>query len=150
MKSVLCFPPYALMARFCVPVVMNLMINAVEAMPEGGRISVKTFALSDPAAICLEISDNGPGIMEQDQQRIFDPFFTRKPEGTGLGLSICRQILERHGAYIELDSSVGKGTTFRIIIPLTQNHADGREPLLDQEEPNRLQVEERISRHGLH
>lgn len=131
-------------------VVMNLIINAIEAMPEGGKIAVKTFPLSEPSAIGLEISDNGPGIMEQDRERIFDPFFTRKPEGTGLGLSISRQILERHGAYIELDSSVGKGTTFRIIIPLTQNHADDREPAIDQEDSTRLQIEERISRHGLH
>ncbi|MGA7876512.1 MAG: ATP-binding protein, partial [Desulfoferrobacter sp.] len=97
-----------------------------------------------------EISDNGPGIMEQDQARIFDPFFTRKPDGTGLGLSISRQILERHGAYIELDSSLDRGTTFRIIFPLTQNHMDDRGGSGEEHKPGMLQVDEEISRHGLH
>ena len=131
-------------------VVMNLIINAIEAMPEGGKITVKTFPLSDDSAIGLEISDNGPGIMEQDQARIFDPFFTRKPDGTGLGLSISRQILERHGAYIELDSSLDRGTTFRIIFPLTQNHMDDRGGSGEEHKPGMLQVDEEISRHGLH
>jgi len=104
-------------------VVMNLIINAIEAMPEGGKITLKTFQLVDSSAIALEILDSGPGVLEQDKERIFDPFFTRKSEGTGLGLSISRQILERHGAYIELDNPFGEGTTFRIIFPLT--HIEG-------------------------
>jgi len=98
-------------------VIMNLMINAIEAMPEGGTLTIRTRFRDDPGAVVLEVSDTGHGILEEDRDRIFDPFFTRKSEGTGLGLSISRQILENHGAYIELDSEVGSGTTFRIIFP---------------------------------
>ena len=99
-------------------VVMNLIINAIEAMPEGGKVILQTFQLGNGSAVVLEIRDTGPGILQQDKERIFDPFFTRKPEGTGLGLSISRQILERHGAYIELDN-LSEETTFRITFPLT-------------------------------
>lgn len=99
-------------------VVMNLILNAIEAMTGGGKLSIKTEYQKAPTALVLELSDTGPGILEEDRSRIFDPFFTRKPEGTGLGLSISRQILEKHGAYIELDSTPGEGTTFRIVFPL--------------------------------
>ena len=71
----------------------------------------------EEGSIHLEVADTGQGILEEDRDRIFDPFFTRKSEGTGLGLSISRQILERHGAVIELDTEIGAGSTFRIIFP---------------------------------
>jgi signal transduction histidine kinase len=99
-------------------VVMNLLINAIEAMPEGGRLSVGIERSETPPALILWVRDTGVGILEEDKNRIFDPFFTRKPEGTGLGLSISRQILERHGAYIEVESLSGKGTVIRVIFPL--------------------------------
>ena len=98
---------------------MNLMINAIEAMPEGGTLTIRTMYQEDPAAVVLQVTDTGDGILEEDRDRIFDPFFTRKSEGTGLGLSISRQILEKHGAYIEMDTEVGAGTTFRIIFPFS-------------------------------
>ena len=69
----------------------------------------------------FEIHDSGIGILEEDKGRIFDPFFTRKPEGTGMGLSISRLIIEKHGALIELDSTPGEGTTFRLIFPVRTN-----------------------------
>ena len=100
-------------------VIMNLIINAIEAMRQGGKLTLKTFAQEEPPALVLQVSDTGPGILEEDKNRIFDPFFTRKPEGTGLGLSISRQILEKHGAYIELDSHPGEGATFRVIFLLS-------------------------------
>jgi len=100
-------------------VIMNLMINAIEAMSEGGTLTIRTMFQEDPAAVALLVTDTGDGILEEDRDRIFDPFFTRKSEGTGLGLSISRQILEKHGAYIELDTEVGGGTTFRIIFPFS-------------------------------
>jgi len=99
-------------------VIMNLVINAIEAMPEGGKLTLRTFRQEEPSALVLEVRDTGPGILEEDKERIFDPFFTRKPEGTGLGLSISRQILERHGAYIDMETATGSGTTFRVIFPL--------------------------------
>jgi two-component system, NtrC family, sensor kinase len=101
-------------------VIMNLVINAIEAMPNGGRLNIETGFQEDPPAVVLKISDTGLGIMEEDMNRIFDPFFTRKPEGTGMGLSISRQILEKHRAIIDLESAPGKGTTFRISFPLPQ------------------------------
>ncbi|MFP5213144.1 MAG: ATP-binding protein [Acidobacteriota bacterium] len=107
-------------------VVMNLIINAIEAMPEGGRLSLKTYRYDGPPDnLILELADTGPGILEEDRGRIFDPFFTRKPEGTGLGLSICRQIVEKHGAYIDMDSVPGEGTTFRIIFPVRSRVLEG-------------------------
>jgi two-component system, NtrC family, sensor kinase len=100
-------------------VIMNLVINAVEAMPEGGTLTIRTMFEEDPAAVVLQVTDTGDGILEEDRDRIFDPFFTRKSEGTGLGLSISRQILEKHGAYMEMDTEVGAGTTFRITFPFS-------------------------------
>jgi two-component system, NtrC family, sensor kinase len=100
-------------------VIMNLMINAIEAMPEGGTLTVKTRYREDPAAVLLEVTDTGEGILEEDRDRIFDPFFTRKSEGTGLGLSITRQILEKHGAHIELDTQLDVGSTFQITFPFS-------------------------------
>lgn len=100
-------------------VIMNLMINAIEAMPEGGNLLLKTDLKYDPPALMFEVADSGRGILDEDRERIFDPFFTRKPDGTGLGLSISRQILEKHGAYIEVESAPEKGTTFRIVFPLS-------------------------------
>ncbi|MGV8075477.1 MAG: ATP-binding protein [Syntrophobacteraceae bacterium] len=100
-------------------VIMNLVINAIEAMPNGGKLKIQTaLQNTDTPSIVLLVSDTGPGILEEDRDRIFDPFFTRKTEGTGLGLSISRQIIEKHGAYLELDSTPGEGTTFRITYPL--------------------------------
>jgi len=101
-------------------VAMNLMLNAIEAMPDGGELRVRTYRQRDPAGAVLEIRDTGVGILEEDENQIFDPFFTRKPDGTGLGLSISRQIMEKHGAYIELDSRVGEGSVFRMVFPLVQ------------------------------
>jgi nitrogen-specific signal transduction histidine kinase len=99
-------------------VVMNLLINAIEAMPEGGRLGVRTTQSEDPPAVVVEISDTGSGILPEDENQIFNPFFTRKSEGTGLGLSISRQIMDKHGAYLEFESRSGEGTTFRMVFPL--------------------------------
>jgi signal transduction histidine kinase len=101
-------------------VLMNLIINSIEAMPDGGKLSISTSLRKDGGQI-FEIHDSGTGILEEDKGRIFDPFFTRKPEGTGMGLSISRQIIEKHGALMEVDSVPGEGTTFRLIFPLAMN-----------------------------
>jgi two-component system, NtrC family, sensor kinase len=99
-------------------VIMNLIINAIDAMGDGGRLTLSTRLQQDPSAVLLLVSDTGPGILSADESRIFDPFFTRKPDGTGLGLSISRQILDRHGAFIEVNNASGPGCTFQVTFPL--------------------------------
>jgi len=104
-------------------VILNLIMNAKDAMPEGGRITITTRNLIPPEArigeyISISITDTGIG-MEQDLiEHIFDPFFTTKgSKGTGLGLQIVKQIIEEHGGRIEVFSELNKGTTFKIILP---------------------------------
>lgn len=106
-------------------VVMNLIINAIEAMPDGGKMSVTTGLQNDPRSLILGVSDTGAGVLAEDKERVFDPFFTRKPEGTGLGLSISRQIMEKHGAFIELDAVREGGTKFRMVFPLKPEVTSG-------------------------
>jgi signal transduction histidine kinase len=103
-------------------VVLNLLVNAAQAIPEGhaGRneIRVTTGAVSDGSAV-VEIADTGSGIQKADLERIFDPFFTTKPlgVGTGIGLAICRRIVVELGGRIEVESVVDKGTVFRLVLP---------------------------------
>jgi CheY-like chemotaxis protein len=99
-------------------VVMNLVLNAVEAVPQGqtGAVFVRTFAEGDAAApaVVLEVRDNGRGMDVETQARIFDPFFTTKFTGRGLGLAAVQGILRSSGATIEVNSAPGKGSTFRV------------------------------------
>jgi PAS domain S-box-containing protein len=97
-------------------VFVNLFINAYQAMPEGGVLTVKTENLSDEFAQ-ISISDTGCGITTESLKNIFMPFFSTKKEGTGLGLSICYNIIKNHGGTIEVDSQARKGTTFIIKLP---------------------------------
>jgi len=102
-------------------VVVNLVINAAQSMgPERGTITLSTGVEGD--TIWLEIADNGCGIAPQALQKIFDPFFTPKPvgEGTGLGLSLSYGIVKKHHGTITVSSEVGKGTTFRVVLPIRQ------------------------------
>ncbi len=99
-------------------VAINLILNAGAAMPKGGTLVVAT-ALADAQHIRIVFQDNGVGIPEEHRDRIFEPFFTTKSRGTGLGLAITRQIVEQHHGEITLESTVGKGTTVTIRLPLT-------------------------------
>jgi two-component system sensor histidine kinase AtoS len=99
-------------------VFLNIFLNAVDALPENGQIIIRTGALD--AGVKLEIEDNGCGIPEATLENIFNPFFTTKSKGTGLGLSICRRLIEQHGGTIAVESNLGKGTKFTIILPYTQ------------------------------
>jgi signal transduction histidine kinase/HAMP domain-containing protein len=96
---------------------LNIIRNAVEALSAGGSIRVSTQGCGDKAII--KISDNGPGIRENDLPLIFEPFFTRKGAGTGLGLSITQRIVEEHHGRIQVESSPAGGTTFTIELTLT-------------------------------
>jgi len=96
-------------------VVLNLLFNAVEAMPGGGSITARTFAIDNDVRI--EIRDSGPGIDAAVHARLFEPFFTTKHDGTGLGLSICRSLVHANGGTIEVESEPGRGAQFTIVLP---------------------------------
>ncbi len=102
-------------------VFMNLIINAMDVLPEKGEIRIATRVDGDGDYLVVDISDNGPGIPEHIMGQIFDPFFTTKPsgKGTGLGLSVSRGIVRKLGGYIEVKSQLGKGTTFSVLLPVT-------------------------------
>jgi PAS domain S-box-containing protein len=99
-------------------VLRNLVQNAVEAMPDGGRIRlVVALPSTTPSAVEISMSDTGVGIPAQHRDRIFDPFFTLKARGHGLGLALVRKIITAHGGQVTVRSTEGSGTTFQLIIP---------------------------------
>ena len=102
-----------------IQVVMALLINAMDAMPDDGRISLRTRNDAALGTVVIEIADQGSGIRRADLQKIFEPFYTTKPpgRGTGLGLSICYAIVSEHGGRMEVESEVGAGSVFRIVLP---------------------------------
>ncbi|MBS1143182.1 MAG: hypothetical protein H6R14_588 [Proteobacteria bacterium] len=104
-------------------VFMNLLVNAGHAIQTQGTITIRT-SLRDDDTVCVEISDTGQGIAPEHINRIFDPFFTTKPvgKGTGLGLSLSYGIVKRHSGRIEVESVVGEGTTFRLLLPVNPKH----------------------------
>jgi two-component system sensor histidine kinase HydH len=103
-------------------VALNLLTNGLQAMPQGGRLRCSTRW--QPASKCIEfrVADTGPGVAQADRPRLFEPFFTTRPEGTGLGLALCREIIVGHGGRIELESSLLKSgvpgaTVFLVELP---------------------------------
>mgnify|MGYP000365615196 CR=1 FL=1 len=99
---------------------LNLIFNAIEAMPSGGQLAIRSAGDPDRKAACIRIGDTGPGIPEDDLGHIFDPFFSTKEmgEGTGLGLSIVYGVMKNHGGEVRVDSNVGSGTEFILRFPL--------------------------------
>ena len=99
-------------------VLVNLMHNAAEAMPDGGELTLRTRSGPAPGFVAIEVQDTGSGISEENMKRIFTPFFTTKPigKGTGLGLAIIYGIVKMHQGQIKIQSEVGKGTTFTIVL----------------------------------
>ena len=119
-------------------VLLNLYLNASDAMPEGGELTIRSYNIthedmtSRPYVpkkgkyVCLEVNDTGTGMERETQQRIFEPFFTTKEmgKGTGLGLASAYGIIKGHGGYIDVASEPGQGTTFSIYLPASEKHAD--------------------------
>jgi len=108
-------------------VFINLISNAVQAMPDGGRLIIKSEVQRTPTPdlgsrtsnfVTISFTDTGCGIPEENMERLFEPLFTTKAKGIGLGLAVCKQIVEAHQGAIEVESEVGKGTTFRIKLPI--------------------------------
>jgi signal transduction histidine kinase len=108
-------------------VLENLVVNARQALPDGGHLRVRLTNVPDPGPpgrgvkagpyLELAVADDGPGIPEAIQSKVFDPFFSTKASGTGLGLSICFSVVKKHGGSIEVESRPGQGTEFRVYWP---------------------------------
>jgi len=101
-------------------VLVNLVTNAAEAMPDGGHIALRAATLPEGQGILIAVEDNGPGMDPELQERIFEPFFTTKRAGTGLGLAIAKTLVHQHGGDIEVRSQPGQGSTFMILLPGAQ------------------------------
>jgi two-component system NtrC family sensor kinase len=101
-----------------IQVFVNLIVNAVQAMEDGHKLTIDT-ASSDDAWIRISFHDTGRGITRENMEKLFTPFFTTKEEvkGVGLGLAVSHGIIERHGGTIEVESEIGKGSTFTVVLP---------------------------------
>jgi two-component system, NtrC family, sensor kinase len=110
-----------------VQVFMSLLLNAMDAMREQGTVELRTRWGEDARTVLAEVVDRGEGIRRADLPKIFEPFFTTKApgRGTGLGLSICYAIVAEHGGRIEVDSTPGEGSVFRIVLPRADERGEG-------------------------
>lgn len=107
-------------------VIVNLFLNAIEAMPEGGTLTVRTAPNGEPRGARIEVADSGKGVPPGDAERIFEPFFTTKTKGTGLGLAISRQLVQRNRGTLTLSPNPEGGSIFTIALPARQAaDADG-------------------------
>ena len=104
-------------------VFVNLLLNAVQAVPEGGTIQVKSSLNQQESSVSIEVQDNGLGIGRKEQSKIFEPFFSTKPNGTGLGLSVSYGIVRNHQGNINVHSQPGEGTRFLIKLPIAQQES---------------------------
>jgi PAS domain S-box-containing protein len=107
-------------------VVLNLILNAADAMPEGGQLTISLEPTSSPEGATLAFEDTGVGIPPEGLDQLFDPFYTTKEDGVGLGLYVIQNIIDNHAGTIDVESEVGKGTTFRVWLP--QGDAEATEP----------------------
>ena len=103
---------------------MNIMLNAVDAMHGEGTLTIRTSLSQDARKVIVSFTDTGVGIPKEILPRIFDPFFTAKEvgKGTGLELSVSYGIVKEHGGRIEVENEVGKGSTFRVILPAAESY----------------------------
>jgi signal transduction histidine kinase len=121
-KELVAMPPVACITSQISQVLVNLLVNAAQALQADGVITLRSGVQGE--SVWLEVSDNGCGMQEDVKKRIFEPFYTTKPvgKGTGLGLSITWEIVQRHHGQIDVTSAPGAGTTFRLTLPI--KHAE--------------------------
>lgn len=118
-------------------VLVNLVLNAVDAMPQGGQITIRTWATA--ADVCCAVSDTGMGMSREVQQRVLEPFFTTKGvKNTGLGLSVNYGIIQRHGGELTIDSTEGQGTTITVRFPLAAASEQSPDPVDPEVTPQRI------------
>jgi len=110
-------PLYLLVTDRMRQVFLNLVLNAVDAMPGGGQLRVTTSRTGQPAGILVTFTDSGVGVAPDVLPHVFDPFYSTKPNGLGLGLFISQDIVKQHGGRMEVDRQVGEGTTFAVWLP---------------------------------
>ena len=98
--------------------VIALATNGIDAMPDGGKLTFRSY--SEGNRVCIEVEDSGAGIPQENMSKIFEPFYTTKEvgKGTGLGVAVCYGIISEHGGRLSVRSNVGKGTTFSIFLPV--------------------------------
>jgi signal transduction histidine kinase len=96
---------------------MNLALNGIEAMHDGGGELTVTSQSDAGTDVLVSVSDTGVGLPPEDVERIFDAFFTTKPQGSGMGLRVCRAIVEAHGGRLWASANAGRGATFRFTLP---------------------------------
>jgi PAS domain S-box-containing protein len=113
-------PPLLLVPDQMRQVFLNLLLNAIDAMPRGGRLQVSTTRTGQPAGVCIAFTDSGVGVAPDALPHIFDPFYSTKPDGLGLGLFVSQDIVKQHGGHIEVNSQVGVGTTCTVWLPASQ------------------------------
>jgi signal transduction histidine kinase len=122
--------------RMMKQVLLNLLKNAMEAMPGGGRLEIRTrqseASDGEPALAQIELEDSGVGISETEMRKVFRPLYSTKPRGTGLGLPFCRQVIEEHGGEIRINSRKGSGTTVTFTIPIHEQVSIAEQELNDR------------------
>ena len=117
-------PPVLVDPRQIGQVLGNLVTNAYQAMPDGGRLTIETSEVfRKPRSVAISISDNGCGISEENRAKIFEPLFTTKAKGIGLGLAMSKNLLEANGGSIGMESDVGKGSTFTVRLPVCEERS---------------------------
>ena len=109
-------PPINAVSSQVQQIFFNLILNALDAMPEGGEIQIRARAL--PHGVEMFFEDNGPGIPEEQRESIFEPFFSTKEGGTGLGLTVSYNIVTAHGGTLDLIHGRGPGACFRLFLPM--------------------------------
>jgi len=115
-------PKIEIDAKYLKQALLNIIKNAIGAMPDGGHLKIRTE--KDHGMVNISIEDDGTGISEENMSKIFEPYFTTKDFGSGLGLTVVYKVIKEHQGDISINSLEGKGTTFTISLPLPQNERD--------------------------